>query len=285
MTPAIIKLAVDKSMLLFMMAPWMSRLAGWPANACRESMAPALAEATCEPLRKCEPPRQNIRARRARKGRQQVQRSRGHRAPTSKPPPPAAGGAIISMSFARRRLRACSRCGAVDRPSRRANLGFRCLAARLGQKGGSTMLSRRSTVLLAVIAAGTVSIAWADNDRDDDSRHSNQSIQLGPRPFYLVDGMDEGPLKDKLMQCKNGPFRRTDFSIGHRGSALQFPEHTKEAYNAGARMGAGIVECDVTFTRHGDLVCRHAQNDLHTTTNILLTPLAATCIQPFKPAT
>jgi len=146
------------------------------------------------------------------------------------------------------------------------------------------MLSRRSAVLLAVIAAGTVSIAWADNDRDDDSRHSNQSIQLGPRPFYLVDGMDEGPLKDKLMQCKNGPFRRTDFSIGHRGSALQFPEHTKEAYNAGARMGAGIVECDVTFTKHGDLVCRHGQNDLHTTTNILVTPLAATCIKPFTPA-
>lgn len=67
----------------------------------------------------------------------------------------------------------------------------------------------------------------------------NQGIQLGPRPFYLVDGMDEGPLKNRLSQCKNGPFSRTDFSIGHRGAALQFPEHTKEAYNAGARMGAG----------------------------------------------
>ncbi len=65
------------------------------------------------------------------------------------------------------------------------------------------------------------------------------------------------------MQCKDGPFRRTDFSVGHRGAALQFPEHTQEAYQAGARMGAGIVECDTTFTKHGDLVCRHAQNDLH----------------------
>src|SRR5215475_7393691 len=140
-------------------------------------------------------------------------------------------------------------------------------------------------VLSAVIAAATVSIAWAGNDRDDDSRHSDQSIQLGPRPFYLVDGMDEGPLKDKLKQCKNGPFRRTDFSIGHRGAALQFPEHTREAYQAGARMGAGIVECDVTFTRNGDFVCRHAQNDLHFTTDILLQPdLARTCIKPFTPA-
>ncbi len=35
-------------------------------------------------------------------------------------------------------------------------------------------------------------------------------------------------------------------------------------------MGAGIVECDVTFTKDHQLVCRHAQNDLHTTTNILV---------------
>ena len=34
-------------------------------------------------------------------------------------------------------------------------------------------------------------------------------------------------------------------------------------------MGAGIVECDVTFTTNGDFVCRHADNDLAFTTNIL----------------
>jgi glycerophosphoryl diester phosphodiesterase len=50
-------------------------------------------------------------------------------------------------------------------------------------------------------------------------------------------------------------------------------------------MGAGIVECDVTFTKDKELVCRHAQNDLHTTTNILATPLAAKCTKPFMPAT
>lgn len=27
------------------------------------------------------------------------------------------------------------------------------------------------------------------------------NVQLGPRPFYLVDNMDEGPLKDKLESC------------------------------------------------------------------------------------
>lgn len=62
-----------------------------------------------------------------------------------------------------------------------------------------------------------------------------------------------------------------------------FPEHTKESYEAAARMGAGIVECDVTFTKDKELVCRHAQNDLHTTTNILVTPLAAKCTKGFTP--
>ncbi len=110
------------------------------------------------------------------------------------------------------------------------------------------------------------------------------SIQLGPRPFYLVKGMDEGKLKDRLMMCEKGPFYRSDFSIGHRGAALQFPEHSKEAYDAGARMGAGIVECDTTFTRDGELVCRHSECDLHTTTNIVATPLNSQCTVPWNGA-
>ncbi len=140
---------------------------------------------------------------------------------------------------------------------------------------------RLSLSVLAIAATASLlpALAYAHQDRDDGN------IQLGPRPFYLVDGMDAGPLKDKLMSCKEGPFRRSDFSIGHRGAALQFAEHTKESYQAAARMGAGIVECDVTFTKDGALVCRHAENDLHTTTNILVTPLASKCTKPFTPAT
>lgn len=110
------------------------------------------------------------------------------------------------------------------------------------------------------------------------------NVQLGPRPFYLVDNMEPGPLKTTLEQCGNGPFKKTEFSIGHRGAAMQFPEHTRESYLAAARMGAGIIECDVTFTRDRQLVCRHSQCDLHTTTNILATPLAAKCSEPFTPA-
>jgi glycerophosphoryl diester phosphodiesterase len=41
----------------------------------------------------------------------------------------------------------------------------------------------------------------------------------------------------------------------------------------------------VVFTKDRELVCRHAQNDLHTTTNIVAVPeLNAKCTQPFVPA-
>jgi len=108
-----------------------------------------------------------------------------------------------------------------------------------------------------------------------------RNIQLGPRPFFLVDDMAKSNLKSALQQCSEGPFYKTDFSIGHRGAALQFPEHTQQSYEAAARMGAGIIECDVTFTKDKELVCRHSQCDLHTTTNIMETPLASKCsVQP-----
>ena len=154
-----------------------------------------------------------------------------------------------------------------------------------------------SLTLAAALAATTIFAGPAYADRDEryydnqynahydgkgfwDSagrKKSDASVQLGPRPFYLVAGMDDGDLKRRLLQCQDGPFYRTAFSIGHRGAALQFPEHTKESYEAGARQGAGIVECDVTFTKDGELVCRHDECDLHTTTNIIATPLSAKC--------
>ena len=116
------------------------------------------------------------------------------------------------------------------------------------------------------------------------AQENDPAVQLGPRPFYLVGDMDDGELKQALQQCEKGPFYRTSFSIGHRGAPMQFPEHTRESYLAAARMGAGVLECDVAFTKDRELVCRHAQCDLHTTTNILATPLAAKCTTPFSPA-
>lgn len=109
-------------------------------------------------------------------------------------------------------------------------------------------------------------------------------VDYGPRPLFLVEAMEDSPLKEKLLSCAGQTPQRTEFSIGHRGAPLLFPEHTVQSNLAAARQGAGILECDVTFTKDKELVCRHAQNDLHTSTNILATPLAATCIKGFTPA-
>src|SRR5690606_9500617 len=113
------------------------------------------------------------------------------------------------------------------------------------------------------LAAALLTAAVAHADRFG---HAQEAVQVGSRPLYLVDGMDDGPLKRRLAQCAQGPFYRSDFSIAHRGAPLQFPEHTDVGYRAGAQQGAGIVECDVTFTQDGELVCRHSECDLHATT-------------------
>ncbi|MCG9556971.1 glycerophosphodiester phosphodiesterase family protein [Vibrio kanaloae] len=128
---------------------------------------------------------------------------------------------------------------------------------------------------IALIIGVSSMTAWA----------ATESANLGPRPLFLVNKMDESPLKTKLLSCSEGPFHRSDFSIGHRGAAMQFPEHTKESYLAAIQMGAGVVECDVTFTKDKALVCRHSQSDLHTTTDVLAHPdLAKKCSTPFTPA-
>jgi glycerophosphoryl diester phosphodiesterase len=152
------------------------------------------------------------------------------------------------------------------------------------QQGLSTLAL---AAVLALFPAVTMSAAADRFAHDDTPTGRGPHVQLGPRPFYLVDQMDPSRLQRELQRCADRPFfYQTAFSIGHRGGGtLQFPEHTKESHEAGARMGAGILECDVTFTSDGELVCRHDQCDLHTTTNILLTPLAEKCSAPFSPAT
>ncbi|RMZ88673.1 hypothetical protein DV736_g4090, partial [Chaetothyriales sp. CBS 134916] len=111
-------------------------------------------------------------------------------------------------------------------------------------------------------------------------------ISFGPRPYYIIQNMTDGPLKSKLQSCENGPFSITTWSIGHRGGGtLQIPEETTESAQAGARMGAGVLECDVSFTADRGLVCRHDICDLHRTTDILVRPnLAKKCTTPFTPA-
>ena len=152
---------------------------------------------------------------------------------------------------------------------------------------------RHITPITVVAFLGLLAFATPGRAQSDRNQHAGEGqgndgqgniVQLGPRPYFLVKEMAESRLKRELSSCSDMPMTPRVFSIGHRGAALQFPEHTRESYEAGARMGAGILECDVTFTKDLALVCRHAQNDLHTTTNILATPLAAKCTQPFRPA-
>jgi len=130
----------------------------------------------------------------------------------------------------------------------------------------------KTSCIAVAISAGFASGAMASD------------IEVGPRPAFLIEKMADGALKEKLRACAGKPVSKTRFSIGHRGAPLQFPEHTAESYRAAAKMGAGIIECDVTFTKDKELVCRHAQNDLHTTTNILGTDLADKCTKGFSPA-
>ncbi|MGY8871543.1 MAG: glycerophosphodiester phosphodiesterase family protein [Pseudomonadales bacterium] len=147
----------------------------------------------------------------------------------------------------------------------------------------STIVLTIKTMITAVLLSTLYGTAIAATDLGVKGKEQ-QNIQLGPRPYFLVNQMADSALKETLKSCSEGPFKRIDFSIGHRGAAMQFPEHTKESYEAAARMGAGIIECDVTFTQDQELVCRHSQCDLQTTTNILDTPLANQCSGPFQPA-
>lgn len=131
-------------------------------------------------------------------------------------------------------------------------------------------MTRLSLTLIATLA-GTTAVA-------------DGHLTYGPRPAYLISQMDDSPLKTQLESCAAQTPTRSDFSIGHRGAPLMFPEHTVESNVAAAQMGAGILECDVTFTADLELVCRHAQNDLHTTTDIVTSDLASRCTTPFSPA-
>jgi glycerophosphoryl diester phosphodiesterase len=123
-------------------------------------------------------------------------------------------------------------------------------------------------------------------DMDEPNVEIRLPVQLGPRPYFLLNDMKDSKLKTDLTECAEEKklFALSDFAIGHRGAPLQFPEHTQPSYEAAAMMGAGLVECDITFTSDLELVCRHAQCDLHTTTDVVTRPeLNAKCTTPWSP--
>lgn len=119
--------------------------------------------------------------------------------------------------------------------------------------------------------------------------HNRTKVSIGPRPYFLINEMDNSnlELKNTLQKCALNikSFRPSDFVLGHRGASLQFPEHTDRGHDAATRMGAGVVECDINLTKDRQLICRHERCDLHLTTNVLtISHLASKCTQPFRPS-
>jgi len=55
----------------------------------------------------------------------------------------------------------------------------------------------------------------------------------------------------------------------------------------GVRSGAGLIECDASVTRDGELVCRHSTCDLATTTDIVAQhpAMLSRCSRPWRAAT
>src|SRR5690606_10039164 len=114
--------------------------------------------------------------------------------------------------------------------------------------------------------------------------HSGSAETAPPPGSKTQAGLTADQLQRRLRECEGRTLSKTRFSIAPRGAPAHFPEHPRESYEAAARMGAGLVECDVTFTKDGVGVCRHADCDLHASTNILITDLADHCRQPFTGA-
>ncbi len=104
--------------------------------------------------------------------------------------------------------------------------------------------------------------------------------EFDARPSMLAMLLPESTLKNQLLSCDTANIQPSFFTIGHRGAPLGIAEHTREGYLAAADQGAGAIECDVTFTKDRELVCRHSQCDLHSSTNILDTALAGQCRVP-----
>ncbi len=77
------------------------------------------------------------------------------------------------------------------------------------------------TTLATLLFAGTALPAMAE------SHGMETPITYGPRPFYLINTMEDGDLKDKLASCTGQAPAKSDWSVGHRGAAMLFPDSNR----------------------------------------------------------
>ena len=78
-----------------------------------------------------------------------------------------------------------------------------------------------ATAIMTAMLWGSGAVhANGDGPDNNTCANNDQNVQVGVRPYYLVGEMNESELKDTLEQCAEGPFHKSDFSIGHRGAAL-----------------------------------------------------------------
>jgi len=135
----------------------------------------------------------------------------------------------------------------------------------VARKSGSvqSIAAMHTSVVIALLVLGYVygapppekSSSWNIEPYQDSFK-----VQVGSRPYFLIDSMENGGLKQKLTSCSEQTPRVSKFVMGHRGAPLKFPELTRQSLTAAARQGAGGIECDVTFTSDKKLVCRHDQS-------------------------
>ncbi|KAJ9611516.1 hypothetical protein H2200_004700 [Cladophialophora chaetospira] len=109
------------------------------------------------------------------------------------------------------------------------------------------MRTSTSALALVALAANLAAAAPVKKPRWNEWVPEDYLVSLGVRPYYLIQNMTDSPLKQQLEACYNKPVSITGWSIGHRGGGtLQIPEETTQSTQAGARMGAGVLETPFT---------------------------------------
>jgi glycerophosphoryl diester phosphodiesterase len=84
---------------------------------------------------------------------------------------------------------------------------------------GTTFALAGAMMMLEAVYAAPQNYGSGHTSIEPQTPVDDYYISLGPRPYYLVNNMTDGALKSKLLSCENGPFRITDFTIGHRGKS------------------------------------------------------------------